>query len=81
MIKETISQRASRIRASGIRIETYKTCSLDRRCVAKSAQTTITLLALKMELKNFIDHGRDNKTGDWYSEWSRTSSGTLSWDC
>lgn len=81
MLKESISQRASRIRAAGIRTETYKTCVLDRRCVAKSAQTTVSVLALKMELKNFMDHGRNSKTGDWFSEWSRTSSGTLSWDC
>ena len=81
MSKESISQRASRIRASGIRIETYNACSLDRRCIAKSAQTTVSLLALKMELKNFMEHGRYNKSGDWFSEWSRTSSGTLSWAC
>ena len=75
------AQRLRAIRATGIRIETYKTCALDHRCVAKSAQTTVSLLALKMELKNFMDHGRNSQTGDWFSEWSRTSSGTLSWDC
>lgn len=41
MIKQTQSQLAATRRAAGIRPQTYATCVLDRRCIERSAQTTI----------------------------------------
>ena len=81
MTTKTQAQRLREIRAAGIRTETYSTCALGRRCVERSTQTTATLLALRMELQNFMQHGRLAHADDWYHQWARTSRGTLSWNC
>lgn len=68
-------------RAAGLRPETYAVCVLNRKCLGNTRETQVPLMALQMELKNYLAHGRAQHAGDWFHEWSRTSQGTLSWDC
>ena len=74
------SDRLRKLRAHGIQPVKYERCVLDQRCIQKSEQTAVSLLALRMELKNYMDHGQAKHGGDWYHEWQRTRQGTLSWD-
>ena len=78
-MSRTPSQIAAARRAAGIRPETYTTCHLDRRCIERSHQTTVSVAAVQLELRNYLAHGRPQHAGDWYHDWQRTSQGTLSW--
>lgn len=38
---------------------------------------TISLGQLRLELDNYLSHGRPHHKGDWFHEWARYKNGTL----
>lgn len=54
-------------------------CTRNRECLSRSRCTVIPLTAVRLELTNYLTHGRTEHLDDWYHCAVRTTSGTLSW--